>query len=72
MTAQTHEAYLSGFSKQGESAPAWLADLRRRLIDLLAALEAGLDFVEDEVPTLSPDSFRNQLKFIQGELKDES
>jgi tRNA modification GTPase len=31
-----------------------LADIRRPLVDLVARLEAAMDFVEDEVPDLSP------------------
>ncbi|HRY28828.1 MAG TPA: 50S ribosome-binding GTPase, partial [Elusimicrobiota bacterium] len=39
----------------------YLKDLRRRLVDLLALLEANLDFAEDEVPDLSKDDLRAGL-----------
>lgn len=41
-----------------------VATLRQSLVDLLAQLEAGLDFVDDEVPPLSPDQFQKHLEYL--------
>ncbi len=39
-----------------------LDDLRNRLLDLLAPLEAGLDFVEEDIEFISTDQLNAQLK----------
>jgi tRNA modification GTPase len=38
-----------------------LGELRQRLLDLLAHLEAGFDFADEDLPFLSPDELRAQL-----------
>lgn len=63
-TIQAHSpAELSAALKQlagGLARP--LAKLREELLDLLAHLEAGLDFAEDEVPLLAPQALRQSLE----------
>ncbi len=50
------------------SLSALLESLRKRLLNLLARLEASLDFVDDEVPDLS----RNELSSAIGSLEKET
>lgn len=45
-----------------------LDELRNRLLDLLAHLEAGLDFVEEDIEFISDAELRRQLKEIQTEI----
>jgi tRNA modification GTPase len=42
-----------------------LNDLRNELLDLLAELEAGLDFVEEDIEFISDDELRRQLAKVQ-------
>jgi len=46
-----------------------LAGLRTRLLDLLAHLEAGLDFVEEDIEFISADELQSQLGDIRGRVE---
>jgi tRNA modification GTPase len=61
---QTALAQLAG----GLAEP--LAHLRNRLLDLLAHLEAGLDFVEEDIEFITADELDRQLADAAGEVED--
>lgn len=46
-----------------------LAELRTRLLDLLAHLEAGLDFVEEDIEFISADELQSQLGDIRHQVE---
>lgn len=52
----------------GITAP--LARLRERLLDLLASLEAGLDFVEEDIEFLAADRLQSELREATRELNE--
>lgn len=47
-----------------------LADLRERLLDLLAHLEAGLDFVEEDIEFISRPALLDQLRAAQRQIAE--
>jgi tRNA modification GTPase len=47
-----------------------LHQLRSELLNLLADLEAGLDFVEDDIRFVTVTELQNQLKYASGQLED--
>lgn len=50
----------------GLAAP--LAELRRRMLDLLADLEAGLDFVDEDLDLASPDLIARSLRALENDV----
>lgn len=56
---ETALSQLSG----GLSQP--LMDLRQQLVEVLAELEAGLDFVEEDIQFISPDELRGRLSEVE-------
>ncbi len=52
----------------GLSTP--LGELRNDLLDLLAHLEAGLDFVEEDIEFISQEELRRHLSSAQNQLRD--
>jgi tRNA modification GTPase len=51
----------------GLAAP--LAALRERLLDLLAHLEAGLDFVDEDIEFITPAELETQLAAVAGQVQ---
>jgi len=47
-----------------------LCRLRNSLLDLLAHLEAGLDFVEDDIEFIAPDDLRRQISSALGQVQE--
>jgi tRNA modification GTPase len=47
----------------------WLAPVKQRLVDLIALLEAGIDFAEDDVSVLSAGDIAGRLEAIEQGLR---
>jgi tRNA modification GTPase len=47
----------------------WLAPLKQRLVDLIALLEAGTDFAEDDVSVPATDEIRRRLEALERGLR---